>query len=40
GDASEIFKNINEYAFNWAKTSRENYIKKDFTEVFKNYINN
>jgi len=40
GDASEIFKNINEYAFNWTKTNRENYIKKDFTEVFKNYINN
>ena len=40
GNAAEIFKNINEYAFNWTRISRENYIKKDFTDVFKNYINN
>lgn len=40
GDAAEVFKKINEYAFNWTKINRENYIKKDFSEVFKNYINN
>jgi len=40
GDASEIFKNINEYSFNWVKANRENYVRKDFTDVFKNYINN
>ena len=40
GNAAEIFKDINEYAFNWTKINRENYIKKDFTDVFKNYINN
>ncbi|ASW42302.1 MAG: hypothetical protein GX895_15080 [Clostridiales bacterium] len=40
GDAAEVFKKINEYAFNWTKINRENYIKKDFSEIFKNYINN
>lgn len=40
GDAAEVFKKINEYAFNWTKINRENYIKKDFSEVFRNYINN
>lgn len=40
GNIGEIFKSINEYAFNWIKLTRETYIKKDFTDVFKNYINN
>ncbi|GAA0086711.1 PH domain-containing protein [Clostridium sp. CTA-7] len=40
GDAAVIFKNINEYAFNWTRISRETYVRKDFTDVFKNYINN
>ena len=40
GNVAEIFRDINEYAFNWSKASRENYIKKDFSDVFKNYINN
>ncbi len=40
GNIGEIFKDINEYAFNWTKLSRESYIKKDFSDVFKNYINN
>ncbi|MCF0148297.1 MAG: PH domain-containing protein [Clostridium sp.] len=40
GNIGEIFKNINEYAFNWTKLTRETYIRKDFTDVFKNYINN
>ncbi|MBB6624852.1 PH domain-containing protein [Clostridium gasigenes] len=40
GDLAEIFKNINEYSFQWIKQSREEYIKKDFTDTFKNYINN
>lgn len=40
GDAAEIFKNINEYAFEWVKLNREAYIVKDFGDIFKNYINN
>ena len=40
GNIADIFRDINEYSFNWTKVSRENYIKKDFTDVFKNYINN
>lgn len=40
GNAVEVFKDINEYAFNWIKENREIYIKKDFSDVFKNYINN
>lgn len=40
GDLAEVFKGINEYAFEWIKASRDRYIKKDFTDVFKNYINN
>ena len=37
---SEIFKEINEYSFKWIESSREKYIKKDFTDIFKKYINN
>lgn len=40
GDLAEIFKNINEYSFQWIKQNRKEYIKKDFTDTFKNYINN
>lgn len=40
GDMFNLFKSINEYSFNWIKESRETYIQKDFTEVFKSYINN
>lgn len=40
GNLSEIFKEINEYSFKWIKSSREKYIKKDFTDIFKKYINN
>ncbi len=40
GDLAEVFKGINEYAFEWIKASRDEYIQKDFTDVFKNYINN
>ncbi len=36
----EVFKEINEYSFEWIKSSREKYIKKDFTDIFKKYINN
>lgn len=37
---SDIFKEINEYSFKWIEISREKYVKKDFTDVFKKYINN
>lgn len=40
GNLDEVFKGINEYAFQWIKASRTEYIQKDFTDVFKNYINN
>lgn len=40
GDMFNLFKSINEYSFNWIKESRKTYIQKDFTDVFKNYINN
>lgn len=40
GNLTEIFKEINEYSFNWIESSREKYIKKDFTDIFKKYINN
>lgn len=40
GNLSEIFKEINEYSFEWIEISREKYIKKDFTDIFKKYINN
>ncbi|VYU58230.1 hypothetical protein [Clostridium tertium] len=40
GNLSEVFKEINEYAFKWIESSRERYIKKDFTDIFKKYINN
>lgn len=40
GDMFNLFKKINEYSFNWIKESRTTYIQKDFTDVFKNYINN
>ena len=40
GDLSQVFANVNEYSFNWIYKARETYIQKDFTDVFKNYINN
>ena len=40
GNLSEIFKEINEYSFKWIESSREKYIKKDFTDIFKKYLNN
>ncbi|GAB6168343.1 PH domain-containing protein [Clostridium carnis] len=40
GDIVNLFKNINEYSFNWIKEGRKTYKQKDFTDVFKNYINN
>lgn len=40
GNLVETFKAINEYSFNWIKECRNTYIQKDFTDVFKNYINN
>lgn len=40
GDLEKAFVNINEYSFNWIAQSRQTYIRKDFTDVFKNYINN
>ena len=39
GDLSQVFANVNEYSFNWIYKARETYIQKDFTDVFKNYIN-
>ena len=40
GDLEKVFVNINEYSFNWIAQSRQTYIQKDFSDVFKNYINN
>jgi len=40
GDLEKVFVNINEYSFNWISQSRQTYIQKDFSDVFKNYINN
>ena len=40
GNLSEIFKAINEYSYKWIEDSREKYIRKDFTDIFKKYINN
>ena len=40
GDLEKVFININEYSFNWIVQSRQTYIQKDFSDVFKNYINN
>ncbi len=40
GDLSQVFANVNEYAFNWIFQARQTYIQKDFSNVFKNYINN
>lgn len=40
GSLSQIFKEINEYSFNWMSEARRSYVRKDFTDIFKNYINN
>ncbi|MGL5151561.1 MAG: PH domain-containing protein [Clostridium sp.] len=37
---SEEFKSIAEFSFNWILKSRETYIQKDYSEIFKKYINN
>lgn len=34
------FQAINEYAFEWMKQAHENYVRKDFAEVFAKFINN
>ncbi len=36
---AQTFAQINEYSFNWLKQARETYVQKDFTSVFKNYMN-
>ena len=36
----ELFTAVNEYSFDWLKQAKETYIQKDFSNVFKNYINN
>lgn len=40
GNLAEIFKAINEYSYQWIENSREKHIRKDFTDIFKKYINN
>ena len=40
GNLLDHFVKVNEYSFNWMKQSRDLYIQKDFSEIFKNYINN
>ena len=35
---ADVFEKINEYSFNFMKQSRETYIKKDFSDIFKNYM--
>ena len=40
GELLNNFVKVNEYSFNWIKQSRELYVQKDFTDIFKNYINN
>lgn len=37
---AEMFKEINEYSYQWIENSREKHIRKDFTDIFKKYINN
>lgn len=39
-DIFEQFKGINEYSFEWLKSAKKEYIKKDFGDLFKKYINN
>ncbi len=37
---TEQFDSINQYSFNWLKQAHENYVRKDFGDVFKLFINN
>ncbi len=36
----EQFQAVNSYAFNWLKEAREDYVRKDFGEVFEMFIRN
>ena len=36
----EELEKINEYVYGWMKDTRESYIKKDFSDVYKKYIEN
>lgn len=40
GDLSQEFKQINEYSFNWIRSCRNEYIQKDFTNIFEKYLYN
>ena len=40
GDLSQEFKEVNQYTFNWINHYRNEYIKKDFSDVYEKYINN
>ncbi|HAX73982.1 MAG TPA: hypothetical protein DCY20_10705 [Firmicutes bacterium] len=37
-DVAQVFAQINEYSFNWMEQSKKAYAKKDFSDVFKNYM--
>lgn len=37
---ADTFGQVNEKAFEWLMTSRKQYIREDYTDVFKLYINN
>jgi hypothetical protein len=38
--ADEQFKAVNEYAFGWLCQAHEQYVRKDFADVFTKFINN
>ena len=38
GDLSQEFRQINEYSFNWIRSCRNEYIQKDFTNIFEKYL--
>lgn len=40
GNLEDHFKAINQYAFAWMKQAHETYVRKDFGEVYKKFINN
>ncbi|SFN03805.1 YvbH-like oligomerisation region [Chryseobacterium oleae] len=37
---SQELQHVNEYVFNWSKSSYEKYNQKDFSAIFEKYINN
>lgn len=37
---SDEYKHLTEYGFSWLSSAREQYLQKDFGEVFEKYINN